>query len=772
MNHGPDRGRRPVVASVLSASLLAASAVLLALLALLAPRSDRETLRAADDRPPPAAVPVPAAPATFNYAEAMQKSLYFYEAQQSGRLSPNNRVAWRGPACLNDGKDIGRDLSGGWFDAGDHWTANLTMAWAALCLATSANDCPKAWRDSGQMDELLEELVHVGDYFSRCVLNPDEPDPAALEVAIGCGGGEGVPNPSVHGEWGPAETCDRLTNRPTFRLTKAVPGGDIPAAMAAALAASAVAVRDHADALKGKKGFERFDAAATADRWLTLAAKLYARGERYQSKADNQGLALRSDGKVVKTGYRSDAVPDKLLAAAAWLARAHAADRDRAEADRWLAKAKAVHEGPYRKEGYDDWWRDNSLGFFGKAGALALARADPSYEPAHRELQFYACRFLEYYSTPAGLRLREKEAHQWGSLRHANNAAMIALLYTDLIDRAPPLTGNTHWLKGRSKEQLKAAFLAEGKRQVDYALGANPYGRSYLIGYGNDPFDNPHHRGAYGGWAGFEHLIAGKPEYRPRCRHILYGALVGGPDNQDVFTGKRTPSGDYVFGHPTEPGKTVTKPKAGYKFDPADKPLQLIEDPQYNEVAIDYNAAFTVNLAFLQGKGLGRGGPLPDDRFPPKIERNESDDLLTTDREFFASGRLVKDGPDGCEVELTVWNRSRWPARVTEQLAVRLALPAKALAAAPALVGNAKAKSAVDAAAGVLEVSFPGVAVFPGQRYQREDDFERVTIRFGVPAAEVRASGSLAKLGGKEIMLTDAAVLDAGKVLGGRLPAK
>jgi hypothetical protein len=80
----------------------------------------------------------------FNYAEALQKSLYFYEAQQSGALSPNNRAEWRGPACLTDGQDIGRDLSGGWFDAGDHWTANLTMSFAAMTLAWSAIDLKDA----------------------------------------------------------------------------------------------------------------------------------------------------------------------------------------------------------------------------------------------------------------------------------------------------------------------------------------------------------------------------------------------------------------------------------------------------------------------------------------------------------------------------------------------------------------------------------------------------------------------------------------------------
>src|SRR5436189_181220 len=49
----------------------------------------------------------------FNYAEALQKSIYFYECQRSGPLPANNRVEWRGPSGLNDGKDRGVDLTGG-----------------------------------------------------------------------------------------------------------------------------------------------------------------------------------------------------------------------------------------------------------------------------------------------------------------------------------------------------------------------------------------------------------------------------------------------------------------------------------------------------------------------------------------------------------------------------------------------------------------------------------------------------------------------------------
>ena len=50
----------------------------------------------------------------INYAEALQKSLYFYECQQAGPLPDWNRVEWRADSTLND------FITGGWYDAGDH----------------------------------------------------------------------------------------------------------------------------------------------------------------------------------------------------------------------------------------------------------------------------------------------------------------------------------------------------------------------------------------------------------------------------------------------------------------------------------------------------------------------------------------------------------------------------------------------------------------------------------------------------------------------------
>jgi endoglucanase len=64
----------------------------------------------------------------FNYAEALQKSLFFYDAQRSGDLPDRFRVSWRADSALDDGRGVGIDLNGGYYDAGDHMKFALPMA--------------------------------------------------------------------------------------------------------------------------------------------------------------------------------------------------------------------------------------------------------------------------------------------------------------------------------------------------------------------------------------------------------------------------------------------------------------------------------------------------------------------------------------------------------------------------------------------------------------------------------------------------------------------
>lgn len=43
----------------------------------------------------------------FDYKDALEKSLLFFEAQRSGKLPPDHRVNWRGDSALADGFEQG-----------------------------------------------------------------------------------------------------------------------------------------------------------------------------------------------------------------------------------------------------------------------------------------------------------------------------------------------------------------------------------------------------------------------------------------------------------------------------------------------------------------------------------------------------------------------------------------------------------------------------------------------------------------------------------------
>ena len=65
----------------------------------------------------------------YNYGEALQKSMFFYQVQQAGELPDWNEVSWRADSVEND------VVPGGWFDAGDHLKFSLTNAYSATILA-------------------------------------------------------------------------------------------------------------------------------------------------------------------------------------------------------------------------------------------------------------------------------------------------------------------------------------------------------------------------------------------------------------------------------------------------------------------------------------------------------------------------------------------------------------------------------------------------------------------------------------------------------------
>ena len=97
----------------------------------------------------------------INYAEALQKSLYFYECQQAGNLPEWNRVEWRADSNTDD------FIDGGWYDAGDHVKFNLPMAYSASMLAWGLYEYGDGVEKVGQYEIYQNNLEFVLDYLDR-----------------------------------------------------------------------------------------------------------------------------------------------------------------------------------------------------------------------------------------------------------------------------------------------------------------------------------------------------------------------------------------------------------------------------------------------------------------------------------------------------------------------------------------------------------------------------------------------------------------------------
>ena len=105
----------------------------------------------------------PAAPAGVlaaseqNYADALDKSLFFYEAQQAGPLPEWNRVEWKTDSTMSD------EVLGGWYDAGDHVKFNLPMAYSASMLAWGMYQYPEGLEKTGLMEQYANNVEFVMD---------------------------------------------------------------------------------------------------------------------------------------------------------------------------------------------------------------------------------------------------------------------------------------------------------------------------------------------------------------------------------------------------------------------------------------------------------------------------------------------------------------------------------------------------------------------------------------------------------------------------------
>ncbi len=500
---------------------------------------------------------VNAAETTPDYAEALQKSLYFYECQQAGPLPDWNRVEWRADSTMID------EVPGGWYDAGDHVKFNLPMSYSASMLAWGLYQYPDGVEAAGEMENYVNNLTFVLDYMEAC--------DRGTEVVFQVGNGQ-----KDHTWWGPVELyeygmADQGNSYEEARELFAASDGcaAVFGGMAAALASGYCALEGRVDQAK-------------LDGYLAAAENIFALADA--SRSDDVYNASDASGF-----YRSSHFYDQLFYAANWLYLA-------TDNQDYLDKATSYIPSLETELGSDElkytWgmcWDDVMQG-----GMVLYA--------INTQDSFYISRVekaVNYWTNDVkqldgGMRW----LFTWGSLRHATAAAFTAAVACDTV------------LKD-TKTQANVDFY---EAQANYALGVNPNNQSFLVGYGENSPQNPHHRTAHASW----NNALDNPTNN---RHVLYGALVGGP----------TENGEYE-----------------------DDRQNFIN----NEVATDYNAGFTALLC----KMLDSYGGTSDPNFP-QPEAHDGPELFVEAKH--------KSSASGVDLSLKFTNHTAWPARIVDNVSYR-----------------------------------------------------------------------------------------------------
>ncbi|XP_031280369.1 endoglucanase 15-like [Pistacia vera] len=434
-----------------------------------------------------------------DYGLALSKSLLFYEAQRSGKLPPDQRVTWRADSALKDGSDVGVDLVGGYYDAGDNVKFGFPMAFTVTMLSWSTIEFKAKLAENKEFRNALSAIKWGTDYFLKA-----HPKPDVLYGQVGDGD-------SDHACWQRPE--DMTTPRTAFKIDAQHPGADLAAETAAALAAASIA-------------FKNFDR-KYSETLVTHAKQLF------EFARNNPGLYQNS---IPGAGnfYSSSGCEDELLWAATWLQRA---TKEKMYLD---FIGKFTNTGGKRTSFS---WDDKFLGAQVLASRLVFMGKAPNsgkWAEYKSQAEQFICSCVQngdVKKTSGGLLW----FMPWNNLQYTATATFIATVYSKYLKAA------NSTLKCPSGNVQPTDLMALTRVQADYILGKNPMGMSYMVGFGSKYPTQPHHRGAS--------IVSIKKDHTPvSCKggfdswfnknepnqNVLEGAIVGGPDENDKFSDSRS----------------------------------------------------------------------------------------------------------------------------------------------------------------------------------------------------------------------------------------
>lgn len=523
------------------------------------------------------------APKNFDYAKALQYSIYFYDANMCGtEAGEHTRFSWRddchtydahvpmvpwdgnteegggtnlSQAFMDKYKDVldpdgdgTIDVSGGMHDAGDHVEFGMPENYAAATLGWGYYEFRDSYKKLGQDDHIETVLRHFNDYLMKCTFRDKDGTVIAHCYQVGEGHID-------HRVW-EAPEVDTMV-RPAYFLTAEKPQTDYVVSACASLAINYLNFKDTDPDY--------------AEKSLDYALALW-------KFANDNPKELSDNGDGPSEFYSSGKWEDDYCWAAAWL---YLCTGDASVFD----EAYKIFDY-YAASGWVYCWNDVWSGASLLWAVIneqhpeldmvnKIRKAQGKNEYVFKDFWDDDCigKCLTTYKkkvTAQGMVFIDV----WGSCRYASAFALICLVYDKYHNDGKP----SEW----------SEFA---KKQIDYILGDNDitykenekqtvlagrngtHGpRCFLCGY-DETYSvmNPHHRAASG------LTMAEDPRQQ---KHILWGALAGGPDAKDAHS-------------------------------------DSTNDWRENEVTIDYNAAFVGACAGMY-EVYGTDDMKVTENFPPE----------------------------------------------------------------------------------------------------------------------------------------------------------
>ena len=449
------------------------------------------------------------------YGPRVADTVHFFQVQRDGadvipgnldrqpsHLNDTNARLYAWPTYIDPEDDVivgsqlnripGRvDLEGGWFDAGDFIKFTHTTSYAVSMMFASARALGSAAPAS-----LLPE-ARFGLEWLRKAWDPAQ-GVLYLQVGIGSGNEAGTFN-GDHDVWRLPEVDDGLTgsvnrylrNRPAFRAND--PGTPLPPNLAGRVSAAfALAAQLDAATNPGRARDE-----------LATAANVY-RDAKKKNVTDSDVVTALPHAFYPESSWRDDLelATAELALAGQQLGDPRAADWLKASA-RW-AKAYLNHE----------------------AGSDTLNLYDTS-ALAHADL----AQAMRQAGNPPGLAVGEHRLIgdlvaqlRRGRHRAASDPFRAGAIYND-FDAAPHTFGlvTTAQLYGRLTGDHR--FDAFAQSQLDWALGANAWGVSLMVGVGTT-FPKC-----------MQHVVANLSGSLDGTPPLVRGAVVNGPNDKTLFEG-------------------------------------------------------------------------------------------------------------------------------------------------------------------------------------------------------------------------------------------